>query len=184
MIPIILGSFWMWALIIERIICFKSMEKDDVTLDQVADMVGENKLPGTLQGLYSVILTNFFKQRTDNRKLDHRKLDHGILELCVMRERPRIRKSIAGIAVLAAVSPLFGLLGTVTGMMTTFDVMAVFGAGNAKAMAGGISEALITTQSGLLVAVPGFFMSGLLSRRAVRMENRLDELVMTVKRSL
>ena len=71
-----------------------------------------------------------------------------------------------------------------TGMMTTFDVMAVFGAGNAKAMAGGISEALITTQSGLLVAVPGFFMSGLLSRRAARIENSLDELIMIIKRNL
>ena len=108
MIPIILVSFWMWALIIERIICFKSMEKDAVTLDQIADMVKTNRLAGTLQGLYSVILINFFKQRTNNRKLDH-----GILELCVMRERPRIRKSIAIIAVLAAVAPLFGLLGTV-----------------------------------------------------------------------
>jgi hypothetical protein len=62
--------------------------------------------------------------------------------------------------VLAAVAPLLGLLGTVTGMIATFDVLAVFGTGNAKAMAGGISEALITTQTGLLVALPDFTCKG------------------------
>ena len=76
------------------------------------------------------------------------------------------------------------VLGTVTGMMTTFDVIALFGTGNARAMAGGISEALITTQSGLLVAIPGLLMSAFLIRRADRLEDRLDELIMTLKRHI
>jgi biopolymer transport protein ExbB len=67
-------------------------------------------------------------------------------------------------------------------MITTFNVIALFGTGNAKALAGGISEALITTQSGLLVAIPGLFMSAFLIRRANRLERRMDELIITLMR--
>jgi biopolymer transport protein ExbB len=68
---------------------------------------------------------------------------------------------------------LLGLLGTVTGMMATFDVLAVFGTGNSKAMANGISEALVTTQSGLLVAIPGLYMKSFLQQRAETVQQRL-----------
>jgi biopolymer transport protein ExbB len=69
-------------------------------------------------------------------------------------------------------------------MITTFDVIALFGTGNPKAMAGGISEALITTQSGLTAAIPGLFLSTYLMRRARRLEGRLDETVAVLKRHL
>ena len=179
MIPLIFGSLWMWVLIIERILYFRRMNRDDVDLKQAVQMLKGKPLPDGSKGLLTGIVIDFLNKRTKKRKLDQ-----GILQLCVMKERPRIKQSLTVIAALAAVAPLFGLLGTVTGMMTTFDVISVFGTGNAKAMAGGISEALITTQSGLLVAIPGLFMSGFLSRRAVRMENCLDELIMIMKRNL
>jgi biopolymer transport protein ExbB len=78
------------------------------------------------------------------------------------------------IGALAAVAPLMGLLGTVIGMIVTFDVISVFGTGNARAMAGGISEALITTQTGLLVAIPGLYMKGYLDRRAQKLRHRIS----------
>jgi biopolymer transport protein ExbB len=99
-----------------------------------------------------------------------------------MKERPLLRRNLAVIGVLAAIAPLLGLLGTVTGMMTTFNVISIFGTGNARAMAGGISEALLTTQSGLMVAIPGLYMSIYLNRRAERLEDQLDETVMTLRR--
>ena len=76
---------------------------------------------------------------------------------------------------VGVVAPLMGLLGTVIGMIETFDVISLFGTGNAKAMAGGISVALVTTQSGLVVAIPGLFVSGFLARRSRRLESALDE---------
>ena len=88
------------------------------------------------------------------------------------------------IRVLIAICPLLGLLGTVTGMITTFDVLAVFGTGNAKAMAGGISEALITTQTGLLVAIPGLYMKGFLERRARRLQQRIAAVGYHLRRQL
>ena len=179
MIPLILTSLWMWALIVERLFYFRRIAKDDVDLKQAIEMLSARTLPQPPMGLRTRIVTSFLKERSGNKKLDQR-----ILDQYVMRERPYIRRFLSVIAVLAAVAPLFGLLGTVTGMMTTFDVIAVFGTGNAKAMAGGISEALITTQSGLLVAIPGLFMSVFLIRRADHLENSLDELLMTLKRNL
>ena len=179
MVPLILTSFWMWGLIIERLFYFRRMDRDDLSLKEAVEMLSGKPLPETSSGLIAWVMASFLKGRTGNSKLDR-----GILELSAMRKRPLIRRYLVVIAVLAAVSPLFGLLGTVTGMVTTFDVIALFGTGNAKALAGGISEALITTQSGLLVAIPGLFMSAFLMRRANSLENRLDELVMTLKRNI
>jgi len=179
MIPLILTSLWMWVLIVERALYFRRIDRDDVDLKQAVEVLSGKPLPETSNGLRARIVASFLKERTGNRKLDR-----SILDLCAMQQRPHLKRYLSIIAVLAAVAPLFGLLGTVTGMITTFNVIALFGTGNARAMAGGISEALITTQSGLLVAIPGLFMSAFLIRRANRLESRLDEVVMTLKRCI
>ena len=179
MIPLILISLWMWALIVERALYFRRIDKDDVDIKQAVEMISGSPLPEISNGLRARVVTSFLKERTGNKKLDR-----DIMDQCAMRGMSPLRRYLSVIAVLAAVAPLFGLLGTVTGMMTTFNVIALFGTGNAKAMAGGISEALITTQSGLLVAIPGLFMSAFLVRRANRLKSRLNEVVMTLKRNI
>jgi biopolymer transport protein ExbB len=85
---------------------------------------------------------------TDTETLEL-KLDEAIL-----REAPNLEKWQGGIKVLAAVAPLLGLLGTVTGMIATFQAITLFGTGDPKLMAGGISQALVTTVLGLCVAIP------------------------------
>jgi biopolymer transport protein ExbB len=179
MIPLILISLWMWALIVERVLYFRRIDKDNVDLKQAVKMLSGAHLPETSNGLQIRVVASFIKERTGNKKLDR-----DILDQCAMREMSPLKRCLSVIAVLAAVASLFGLLGTVTGMMTTFNVIALFGTGNARAMAGGISEALITTQSGLLVAIPGLFMSAFLIRRANRLESRLNEVVMILKRNV
>lgn len=72
---------------------------------------------------------------------------------------------LGAVAITAAVSPLLGLLGTVSGMIETFKLMTLFGAGDASAVSGGISEALVTTELGLVVAIPALLMHALLSRK-------------------
>ena len=76
------------------------------------------------------------------------------LEDAVMRELPALERGLGAMKVFAAVAPLLGLLGTVTGMIETFQVITLFGTGDPKLMAGGISQALVTTALGLIVAVP------------------------------
>ena len=101
-----------------------------------------------------------------------------------MRLSSSLDTHFAFIRILAGVAPLLGLLGTVTGMMATFDVITIFGTGNAKAMAGGISVALITTQTGLMVSIPGLYMNGFLTKRAQNIKYRIAATGMYLKRFL
>lgn len=84
------------------------------------------------------------------------------------------------VLVAAAVAPLLGLLGTVTGMISTFDAITEFGTGDPKVLAGGISEALITTELGLIVAIPTLLVGNLLAGIADRMKKSLEVAALTV----
>jgi len=84
------------------------------------------------------------------------------LDEAVLKETPKIERGVNIIKVLAAVSPLLGLLGTVTGMIATFQSITLFGTGDPKLMAGGISTALMTTVLGLISAIPLIFLHELL----------------------
>jgi biopolymer transport protein ExbB len=88
---------------------------------------------------------------------------------------------------IAAISPLLGLLGTVTGMIRTFKAITVAGIGNPSAMAGGIAEALITTAAGLLVAIPALvaykYLRGRVDALVIQMEKESIKLVQAIDRS-
>lgn len=94
----------------------------------------------------------------------------GIIEELLFEKilvvRPRLERYLPFLAITAAAAPLMGLLGTVVGMIKTFQDLTVFGAGDAKALSSGISEALVTTEFGLIVAIPVLILHGMLSRMA------------------
>ena len=106
-------------------------------------------------------------------------LDAESLELklheAVLKERPSIESGLSLLKIIAMVAPLLGLLGTVTGMIITFQMITLFGAGDPKAMAGGISQALITTVLGLVVAIPTVLMHTLVNGKAQRVLHILEE---------
>ena len=89
----------------------------------------------------------------------------------------RVRRYLLPIRTLTGALPLLGLLGTVSGMIDTFDVMTVFGNSNVRGMAGGISQALFTTMAGLLTALSGFYFSANLESRARAEERRMEHLL-------
>lgn len=84
----------------------------------------------------------------------------------ILAVRPGLERFLPFIALTAAAAPLLGLLGTVTGMIKTFNLITIFGTGDAKSLSSGISEALVTTELGLVVAIPALIIHGLLSRMA------------------
>ncbi|MEM7390957.1 MAG: MotA/TolQ/ExbB proton channel family protein, partial [Verrucomicrobiota bacterium] len=101
--------------------------------------------------------------------LEHRDIRREHLEE-ILQERalaslPALERHLGLLAVLAGVAPLLGLLGTVTGMIHTFELVTLFGTGDAKLLSGGISEALVTTETGLVIAVPILLIHAMLSRR-------------------
>lgn len=101
-------------------------------------------------------------------------LDNAMQE-ALLKLLPRLERFLPTLSVLAAIAPLLGLLGTVTGMITTFQTITIFGTGDPKHMAGGISEALITTQAGLMVAVPIMFLHHILDRRIEKILGDIEE---------
>jgi biopolymer transport protein ExbB len=177
MVPLIACSVVMWTLIGERLYFFHSLTRRDIRIRDAIAMLEEKRASGEGQGLRERLVANFSKEMTGQPGLDKR-----ILYYCALKQRPVLNRHLAVIAVLASVAPLLGLLGTVIGMVDTFDVLSVFGTGNVKGLASGISVALITTQSGLLVAIPGLLLSGYLYRRAARLEMRLEEITSVLMR--
>lgn len=97
-----------------------------------------------------------------------------VISESVLNEQPRLDRFRSALGVFAAVAPLLGLLGTVTGMIATFDVITQFGTGDPKLLSGGISEALITTEFGLAVAIPTLLIGNLLSSWSDRITSNLE----------
>lgn len=119
-------------------------------------------------------LGRVLKVAQDNPKADNETLELK-LEEAVLKERPAIESGLSILKIIAAVAPLLGLLGTVVGMIETFQAITIFGAGDPKNMADGISGALVTTVLGLVVAIPVVLIHTLVNGRAKSIIHILDE---------
>ncbi|MFQ2732541.1 MotA/TolQ/ExbB proton channel family protein [Aeromonas caviae] len=111
----------------------------------------------------------------------HPELSMETLELrldeAILQETPRLERGIGMVKVIAAIAPMLGLLGTVTGMIGTFQAITQFGTGDPKIMAGGISMALVTTVQGLVAAIPLILAHSLLQSRFTELSNVLEQQV-------
>ena len=181
MLPLILLCLVMWWLIVNRLFFFRQMHKNNMDPHDALKHILNKRVPDSnnYNGATALLVSEYL----GNCCMNH-KVNGFILEESVQKISRRITAYLAAIGVLAAIAPLLGLLGTVTGMMETFDVLAIFGTGNAKAMASGISEALITTQTGLLIAIPGLYMKGFLDRRARNLQQYIEVVGYHLKRHL
>ncbi|MBT4160922.1 MAG: MotA/TolQ/ExbB proton channel family protein [Gammaproteobacteria bacterium] len=135
-----------------------------ITLNMVGSKVSRQAAnPGTVDGgnpLGRVLQVYHSNKEVDSETLQL-KLDEAIL-----KEQPAINARIAFIKIISMVAPLLGLLGTVIGMIVTFQAITLFGTGDPKTMAGGISQALITTVLGLTVAIPTVLLHSIVDSRA------------------
>jgi len=167
MIPLIAVSIFMVLLIALKITEMRSFTRGDINAYQALSTFGK---PGFSAALWQTeIMEGFIKKRTFIEDLDR-----NILDSLRLRQEQFANRRIGTIAILAAVAPLLGLLGTVGGMIKTFSVIAIYGTGNTKALASGISEALITTQTGLVVAIPGLFLASYLHRHSDKLQARMQ----------
>lgn len=149
---IMLVTFLMWVLILERLWYFRANFRKD---KQDIQMTWENR---------------------DERKSWYA---HKIRTQLISQATLKISQGVPTIKTLVALCPLIGLLGTVTGMIEVFEVMAIMGSGNARAMAAGVSKATLPTMSGMVAALSGVFISTYLERRVNRETDTLqDSLVM------
>ena len=119
-------------------------------------------------------LGHVLKIAYDNPDSDVEALELKLGE-AILKELPKFNSMLSFLKIISVVAPLLGLLGTVTGMIVTFQAITLYGAGDPKLMAGGISTALVTTVLGLVVAIPTVFLHTLVQSRAKRLTQILQE---------
>lgn len=143
------------------------LQRTSRRVDRQVDDLDNLKRDNPLGRVLGVIGSQPRLEQIDTLEL---KLDEAIL-----KETPALERWQGLIKLLAAVAPLLGLLGTVTGMIATFQAITLFGTGDPKLMAGGISQALVTTVLGLVVAIPLLFMHGLVAARSKALIQLLEQ---------
>lgn len=163
LIPIILTGLVMWWLILNKLCKLVQFRKHERSLQEL-----QTNPPPEWHWQHS-LQQDFVKLRCRDDEVNHA-LMSALGNTCC----ESMAKGVSTIALLAAAAPLLGLLGTVTGMISTFTIIAEFGTGNARGLAEGISQALITTQGGLLVAIPGYIAVNMLQRRISSLQQRID----------
>ena len=145
---ILIVTFLMWMMIVERLWYFRAVYRKEA--GRVIDA---------------------WEARSE-RKSWHA---HKVRTAMISEVSLNLNQNVSMIKTLVAICPLVGLLGTVTGMIEVFDVMAVMGSGNARAMAGGVSKATIPTMAGMVAALSGVFMSTYIERKAKREAEKLED---------
>ena len=177
-IPILLVGLVALVLIVERsIFLAKVRQNTDALMTRVTELVGAGDIEGAVKATYphrdrptGRVLMAGLRHREDSREVIESSLSEAML-----RESPRLERFLGALKACAAVAPLLGLLGTVTGMINTFQVITTHGTGDPRLMAGGISEAMVTTQVGLAVAIPVMLFAAFLGRRARNLSQDMEE---------
>jgi biopolymer transport protein ExbB len=129
------------------------------------------KHASSIKGPFGDLLTAAVKSSSDSKELIEEVLYERMLNV-----QPKLERMLPFIALTAGSAPLLGLLGTVTGMINTFKLITVFGTGDARSLSSGISEALVTTEFGLYVAIPSLLIHAVLNRKAKGIVGRMEQL--------
>lgn len=185
---IILLSLIATVIIIERLIYFRRIRVDEETLinrlkttlkkghhDEALAICESNPAP----------ITNLMRVGIEYRQFPKREIREAILDAANL-EIPKLERYLSALGTIAHITPLLGLLGTVTGNIRAFGVLGNFGSiGDPGLLAKGISEALLTTAAGIIVALPVIsfynYLVNKVSHMIIRLENRVNDMVLLLK---
>jgi biopolymer transport protein ExbB len=176
--PILLVGLAALVLVAERFVTLSRIRANsDRHMGRILKLVSERRWPECAE--YCAGQERFPTCRIIGHTLQYRKASREIIENAfqegLLKELPLLERFLPTLGVLAAVAPLLGLLGTVTGMINTFQIITLYGTGDPRMMSGGISEALVTTQLGLAVAVPIMILHHVLDRRVDKIVGDMEE---------
>lgn len=177
MVPIAFCSFYSWILILERFFAFQKNKIIPTHLvPQIRTLIREKKVSDLLALCRSneSSLTRVLRSGLDVLHLD-RQVVVEEFERAGKKEILSLEKYLTMLGSIAAVGPLLGLFGTVTGMIDTFGVIRTVGVGNPLELSGGISEALVCTAGGMVVGVPALVMQRYFLRRTDEYSSELED---------
>ncbi len=172
---VVLGVLALLMAIARAVILARASSNAHKLVAEIAPLVKQRNIAAAVQRAKAANTPAGRVIETTLRSLDRpREQLEDLISEAVLREQPTLDRFGPAILIAAAVGPLLGLLGTVTGMIATFDVITEFGNSNPKLLAGGISEALVTTEFGLFVAIPALLLGNLLGGWAQRIKDDID----------
>lgn len=175
-IILILGALGLLLILIRIILLLRASSNVNEITNIVIEKLKNNKPQEALEAIkgYKGSTARVIKATLRNIDKDRAHIEDIVTEN-ILNESNNIDRFGNFVLVLAAVAPLLGLLGTVTGMIATFDIITEFGTGDPKLLSGGISEALVTTMLGLMVAIPLLLLGNLLSGWAQNIKDSMEQ---------
>lgn len=175
-IIIALGFFALAITFIRLYLLRRADSRNDKLLEEVIQKINNNEVEEAQHLLLqeSNAVSRILSKTLSFLKAEPQKVEDAILE-AILKESQMIDRFGVVILVIASVAPLLGLLGTVTGMIATFDVITLYGTANPKLLSGGISEALVTTMLGLIVAIPGLLIGSFLNTKTDKIKIDMEK---------
>lgn len=175
MYPLALAAFFALLLCFERFIVLTLRGRcGSGFLKKIYKLVGEEcyeeaaNLCLSYNSSLSMVLFSVLNKAKESRDAAEKSLQEALL-----REQPKLERRMGLLAAIGSIAPLLGLLGTVTGIITLFTVITEVGTNDARVLAGGISEALVTTETGLVIAIPVMILHGLLSEKIEKVTSEM-----------
>ncbi|MFZ7972501.1 MotA/TolQ/ExbB proton channel family protein [Fusobacterium watanabei] len=182
LVIISIGAF---AVVLERIVFFARNEKNigDTFKDEILSLVANKKineaiaLCDTKKSCVAAAIKKFLQKAP--KGIDVQDYEFILKEITIKETSP-YESRLNLLASVISISPMLGLLGTVTGMIRAFTNISKYGTGDAAIVADGIAEALLTTAAGLMIAIPVIVVYNYLNRRLEKMENEIDDVVTNI----
>ena len=182
LVVISIGAF---AVVLERIVFFARNEKNigDTFKDEILSLVANKKIDeaialcDTKKSCVASAVKKFLQKAP--KGIDVQDYEFILKEITIKETSP-YESRLNLLASVISISPMLGLLGTVTGMIRAFTNISKYGAGDAAIVADGIAEALLTTAAGLMIAIPVIVIYNYLNRRLEKMENEIDDMVTNI----
>ena len=182
LVIISIGAF---AVVLERIVFFARNEKNVGSnfKDEILSLVASKKLDeaialcDTKKSCVASAVKKFLQKAP--KGIDVQDYEFILKEITITETSP-YESRLNLLASVISISPMLGLLGTVTGMIRAFTNISKYGAGDAAIVADGIAEALLTTAAGLMIAIPVIVVYNYLNRRLEKMENEIDDVVTNI----
>nr|WP_314655866.1 MotA/TolQ/ExbB proton channel family protein [uncultured Fusobacterium sp.] len=182
LVIISIGAF---AVVLERIVFFARNEKNvgDTFKEEILSLVANKKIDeaialcDTKKSCVASAVKKFLQKAP--KGIDVQDYEFILKEITIKETSP-YESRLNLLASVISISPMLGLLGTVTGMIRAFTNISKYGAGDAAIVADGIAEALLTTAAGLMIAIPVIVVYNYLNRRLEKMENEIDDVVTNI----